>query len=126
MWNDEWRARWDRAREQHLMLAKAAKMEPVKKGLLTDGCRGQANVRWIERHGRIPDGPSVGKPFRLYEFQRDIIHEIYGQPAYWQAVDAVLKKRRAARQGRENASQRKQGQSMLRCVTGAVAPSFCP
>jgi hypothetical protein len=49
-----------------------------------------------ERHNRIPDGPSVGQPFRLLEFQRDIIREIYGDPAYWQAVDAVLKKRRVA------------------------------
>src|SRR5262249_40495700 len=95
MWKDEWRARWDRAREQHLMLAKAAKMKPVPKGLLTDGCRGQCNVRWIERYGRIPDGPFMGQPFKLLEFQRDIIRGIYGQPAYWKAVDEVLKRRAA-------------------------------
>jgi len=93
MWKEEWQTRWDRAREKHLMLAKAAKMQPVRKGLLTDGCRGQCNVRWIERYGRIPDGPAVGQPFRLYEFQRDIIRQIYAQPEYWQAVDAVLKKK---------------------------------
>ena len=71
-------------------------LEPVKKGLLTDGCRAQLNVRWIERYCKIPDGPNVGKPLRLWEFQRDIIRGIYGDPAYWQAVDAVLKKKRRA------------------------------
>ena len=59
-------------------------------------CRGHCNVRWVERHGRVPDGPSVGKRFRLREFQRDIVRSIYGDPRYWQAVDAVLKKRRVA------------------------------
>ena len=94
MWNDRRRASWDRARELHLMLAKAAKMKPVEKMLLlTDGCRGQANIRWIERHGRIPDGPLMGRPFKLWEFQRDIIRGIYAQPEYWQAVYAVLKKK---------------------------------
>jgi hypothetical protein len=93
MWTDREQADWDRARDQHVALARAAKTKPVKKGLLTDGCRAQANVRWIERHNKIPDGPDVGKPFRLHEFQRDIIREIYGDPAYWQAVDAVLKTR---------------------------------
>jgi hypothetical protein len=97
MWNNQWKARWDRAREQHLMLARAAKMKLVSKGLITDGCRAQCNVRWIERYGKIPDGPFMGQPFRLYEFQRDIIRQIYGQPAYWQAVDEVLKRRSASR-----------------------------
>jgi hypothetical protein len=96
MWSDREQADWDRARGQHIALAKAAKMEPLKKGLLTDGCRGQCNVRWGERFCKVPDGESVGKPFRLWEFQRDIIRSIYGQPAYWQAVDAVLKKKRRA------------------------------
>jgi hypothetical protein len=95
MWKDQEKAAWDRARDQHVMLAKAAKMKPVKKGLLIDACRGHMHVRWGERFCKIPDGPNVGKPFRLWEFQRDIIRQIYGQPAYWQAVDAVLKKRRA-------------------------------
>jgi hypothetical protein len=93
MWKDREKAAWDDARDQHILLAEAAKMKPLEKGLLTDGCRGQANIRWIERHGAIPDGPNVAKPFRLWEFQRDIILEIYGDPAYWQAVDAVLKKK---------------------------------
>jgi hypothetical protein len=97
MWKPEWQARWNRAREKHVMLAKAAKIEPRKKILITDGCRAQANIRWIERCCKIPDGPLIGKPFRLWEFQRDIIRGIYGQPEYWQAVDAVLRRRRASR-----------------------------
>ena len=47
----------------------------------------------VERHGRIPDGPLVGQPFRLQEFQRDIIRSIDGDSRYWQAVDPVLKKK---------------------------------
>jgi hypothetical protein len=77
MWTAGEQAYWDYARDQHVLLAKAAKMKPVKKGLLTDGCRGQLNVRWCERYGRIPDGPTVGQPFRLLEFQRDIIRDVY-------------------------------------------------
>jgi hypothetical protein len=77
-------------------LARAAKMKPLKKALITDACRGQANVRWVERHGQIPDGPDVGKPFRLLEFQREVIRGIYSDPGYWAAVNAVLKKKRAA------------------------------
>jgi hypothetical protein len=96
MWSAEKQADWDRARVQHVALAKAAGMEPVKKALLTDGCRAHANIRWAERYNKIPDGPSVGQPFRLLGFQREIIRGIYADPAYWQAIDAVLKKRRAA------------------------------
>jgi hypothetical protein len=55
MWTDREQADWDRARDQHVTLAKVANMEPVRKGLLTDGCRGQANIRWIERYGKVPD-----------------------------------------------------------------------
>jgi len=50
------------------------------------------NVRWIERNAFVPDRLFVGQPFRLLEFQRDIIRGIYAGPAYWKAVDAVLKK----------------------------------
>jgi hypothetical protein len=96
MWSAVEQADWNRARVQHVALAKAAKMKPVTKGLLTDGCRGQINIRWVERHGKIPDGPSIGQPFRLMDFQRNIVREVYGDPGYWQAVEAVLKKRRAA------------------------------
>ena len=93
MWKEEWQARWDRARDLHLMLAKAAKIEPVRKGLLTDGCRAQCNVRWIERNEYIPDGPFMGQPFKLLEFQRDIVRGIYAQPEYWKAINEVLKKK---------------------------------
>jgi hypothetical protein len=67
-------------------------------GLILDGdeLAGQANVRWIERQGKIPDGPSVGEPFRSLEFQREVIRGIYADPVYWAAVKLVVKKRRAA------------------------------
>jgi hypothetical protein len=45
MWKDREREGWDRAREQHVALAKVAKMKPLKKALLTDACRGQAAIR---------------------------------------------------------------------------------
>lgn len=93
MWKDRQKEDWDRARAQHVALAKAAGIAPRQKGLLTDGCRAQANIRWIERYGKYPDGLFVGKPFRLHEFQRDIIRGIYGDPAYWRAVDAALRKK---------------------------------
>ena len=96
MWTDQQQADWDRARDQHVELAKAAGIKPPTKALLTDACRGQANVRWIERQGKIPDGPSVGEPFRLQEFQREVIRGIYSDPRYWAAVKLVVKKGRAA------------------------------
>jgi len=86
MWSTGEQADWDRARDQHVALAKAGRMKPLRKALLTDACRGHCNVRWVERYGEIPDGPNVGKPFRLLEFQRDIVREIYADPAYWAAV----------------------------------------
>ena len=48
----------------------AAKIEPRRKALPTDMCRAHCNVRWVERHCRVPDGASAGQPFRLLEFQR--------------------------------------------------------
>jgi hypothetical protein len=98
MWNNREREDWDRARDQHVALANAAKMKPLEKALITDACRGQANIRWVERHGEIPDGPSIGQPFRLLEFQRDVIRGIYADPAYWAAVTTVLKKKERASQ----------------------------
>ena len=95
MWTANEQADWDRARVQHVALAKAAKIKPSTKALLTDACRGQANIRWVERFGKIPDGASVGQPFRLVDFQRDVLRGIYADPDYWAAV-ATLKKRRAA------------------------------
>jgi hypothetical protein len=94
MWPAGKQADWDRARDQHVVHARAAKVPPLTKALITDACRGQAAVRWCERHNKIPDGPNIGQPFRLLEFQRNILRDVYGDPAYWRAVDAVLKKRR--------------------------------
>lgn len=34
-------------------------------------------IRWIEKHLRIPEGKHVGKPFKLAEFQKDILRLIY-------------------------------------------------
>lgn len=93
MWKDHERADWERARAQHVDLAKAAGIKPRTQALLTDACRGQANVRWVERHGAIPDGPSVGHPFRLLEFQREVLRALYADPEYWAAVNAVVKKK---------------------------------
>ena len=92
-WNDKQKEAWDRAREWHVRLCKAAKIKPVMKLRLTDVDQGVMNIRWIERNARVPDGPDVGKPFRLRQFQRDVITGIYSDDAYRQAVDAVLKKR---------------------------------
>ena len=92
MWTDQRQADWDRARSQHVELAKAAGIKPRTQALLTDACRGQANVRWVERQGKIPDGPSVGHPFRLLEFQREVIRGIYADPDYWAAVKLVVKR----------------------------------
>jgi phage terminase large subunit-like protein len=39
--------------------------------------RGDENIRWIERHCRLPEGPNVGKKVKLQEWQRDIIRRIY-------------------------------------------------
>ena len=83
----------NRPRDQHVLLAKTAKMKPLEKALITDGCRAQASIRWIERNAFVPDGLNIGQPFRLMEFQRDIIRGIYSSPEYWAAVDAVLKAR---------------------------------
>jgi hypothetical protein len=94
MWDDRERADWARARAQHVDLARAAGIPPQPKALLTDICRGQYNIRWIERHCFVPDGPRVGEPFRLMEFQRDIIRGIYGDAGYLKVIDSLMKKRK--------------------------------
>ena len=43
--------------------------------------RGQRNIEWIETHLRIPEGMDVGKPFRLRDFQREIVLGIYDNDA---------------------------------------------
>jgi hypothetical protein len=95
MWAAEERAGWDRARDQHVALAKAAKIKPLKKALITDVCRGQANVRWVERHGEIPRSerreacPAARIPARGYPA------DLSRSPRYWAAVTTVLKKKRS-------------------------------
>jgi phage terminase large subunit-like protein len=42
--------------------------------------RGLRNVRWIERHCRIPEGKFVGQPVRLLPFQKQLIRDIYDTP----------------------------------------------
>jgi len=41
---------------------------------------GDAVVTWIERHCRVPSGSMVGRPIKLYAFQREIIKGIYDAP----------------------------------------------
>ena len=43
--------------------------------------RGERNIRWIEKHCRIPEGKFVGKAVKLREWQRDEIKRIYDNPA---------------------------------------------
>jgi phage terminase large subunit-like protein len=42
--------------------------------------RGDRNIRWIEKHCRIPEGKDVGKPVRLRGWQKDEIRKIYDNP----------------------------------------------
>ena len=42
--------------------------------------KGSRNIRWIERYCRIPDGPDVGKPVKLREWQKREIRKIYDNP----------------------------------------------
>lgn len=42
--------------------------------------RAERNIRWIERRCIVPDGSDVGKPVVLRDWQKDIIHKIYGSP----------------------------------------------
>lgn len=39
--------------------------------------RGWTNIEWIEKCCYIPDGPDVGKPVKLRDWQKDIILRIY-------------------------------------------------
>jgi hypothetical protein len=38
--------------------------------------KAERNIRWIEKHCRIPEGKDVGKPVRLRDFQKKIIKRI--------------------------------------------------
>lgn len=42
--------------------------------------RGERNIRWIETHCRIPEGPRVGELVTLPPFQRAIVRGIYDSP----------------------------------------------
>lgn len=43
--------------------------------------RGEANIRWIQKHCRIPEGKDVGKKVKLRPFQVELIKRIYDNPA---------------------------------------------
>lgn len=43
--------------------------------------RSARNIRWIERHCRIPEGRDVGKPVKLRPWQKAEIRKIYDNPA---------------------------------------------
>jgi phage terminase large subunit-like protein len=43
--------------------------------------RSARNIRWIERHCRIPEGKDVGKPVKLRQWQRDEMRRIYDNPS---------------------------------------------
>lgn len=42
--------------------------------------RGARNIRWIEKHCRIPEGKYVGRPVKLSGFQKKVIRGIYDDP----------------------------------------------
>jgi len=41
---------------------------------------GERNIKWIEKHCRIPEGKDVGKEVKLLDFQKRIILKIYDNP----------------------------------------------
>lgn len=43
--------------------------------------RSTINIRWIEKHCRIPEGKDVGKPVKLRAWQKREIQKIYDNPA---------------------------------------------
>lgn len=42
--------------------------------------RGERNIRWIEKHLRVPDGRLLGQPLKLKPWQRKIVKGIYDTP----------------------------------------------
>ncbi len=42
--------------------------------------RGDRNIAWIEQYCRIPEGPDVGKPVNLRDWQKKEIRRIYDNP----------------------------------------------
>ena len=47
----------------------------------TDLSRAARNIVWVEQYCRIPEGPDVGKPVRLRDWQRNALRLIYDNPA---------------------------------------------
>jgi phage terminase large subunit-like protein len=43
--------------------------------------RAARNIRWVEKHCRIPEGKFVGQPVRLRPWQKRILVQIYDNPA---------------------------------------------
>jgi len=43
-------------------------------------------IRWIERYCRISTGHNAGRPFRLADFQRLIVHDLYGNLAAFESL----------------------------------------
>lgn len=43
--------------------------------------RAERNIRWLEKHIRIPEGRFVGQPIKLAEFMKDDLRAIYDNPA---------------------------------------------
>ncbi len=41
---------------------------------------GALAIAWIEAFCRVPKGPDVGKPIRLLEYQREILHGVFDTP----------------------------------------------
>jgi phage terminase large subunit-like protein len=57
--------------------------------------RGERNIRWIEKHCRVPDGKFVGQAVKLREWQRREIRAVYDNPA--------VTRRYISSRGRKNA-----------------------
>src|SRR5262245_18231239 len=48
---------------------------------LTPAQRAERNIRWIQNHCRVPDGPLVGQRIELRDWQSDINRQIYANSA---------------------------------------------
>lgn len=54
---------------------------PAKRRRARKETRGQRVIRFIETYLVVPDGNLIGKPFRLLNFQKKFILEVYDNPA---------------------------------------------
>src|SRR6266436_10105725 len=59
------------------MGVKPTKKRPKPKAKQT---RAERNIRWTEKHCRIPEGKYVAKPLKLAPFMRDDFAAIYDNP----------------------------------------------